>query len=130
MSASSTPQTPETDTQSEKLPFKEKMAVGAGGLTQFLANVGVNSTAIPFYQMTLGLNPALLGMMLAIPGFWDAFTDPVMGNISDNFHSRFGRRRPFIFPPGSAVRPTILPGHIGKHLHGWECRNWYVVIGY
>ena len=27
---------------------------------------------------------------------WDAFTDPVMGVISDNFRSKFGRRKPFI----------------------------------
>ncbi len=37
---------------------------------------------------------------MTIPRIWDAITDPVMGAISDNFSSRFGRRRPFVFVGG------------------------------
>jgi GPH family glycoside/pentoside/hexuronide:cation symporter len=43
------------------------------------------------------MNPALIGTLQAIPRFTDAITDPVMGYISDNTRSKFGRRRPFIF---------------------------------
>ncbi len=77
--------------------FWEKFAVGSGGLTTFLGNVSVSSTATPFYQMMLGMNPALLGTLLAIPRLWDAITDPIMGRISDKYNSKYGRRRPFIF---------------------------------
>ena len=52
--------------------------------------------AVPVYQMMLGVNPAWLGMVLAIPRLWDAFIDPLVGNLSDNWRSRYGRRRPFI----------------------------------
>lgn len=97
------PVTAETDTpkgvettSENHVGFWEKMTVGCGGLTGFLGNVAVKSTAIPFYQMMLGMNPALLGTLLAIPRFWDAITDPIMGHITDNYHSKFGRRRPFI----------------------------------
>jgi len=45
----------------------------------------------------LGMNPALVGWLLASPRLTDALTDPVMGYISDNTRSRFGRRRPYIF---------------------------------
>ena len=31
--------------------------------------------------MILGMNPALLGTLLAIPRFWDGITDPIMGRI-------------------------------------------------
>ena len=44
-----------------------------------------------------GMNPALVGLLAAIPRFTDAATDPVMGYISDNTRSRWGRRRPYIF---------------------------------
>lgn len=47
--------------------------------------------------MHLGLSPALVGLALALPRVWDAFTDPVMGLISDNTRTRWGRRRPWIF---------------------------------
>ncbi len=73
-----------------------KIAAGMGGLAMFYGGVGVNSLAVPFYQMMMGVSPALLGLALALPRFWDAVTDPVMGYVSDNFHSRFGRRRPFV----------------------------------
>ena len=46
--------------------------------------------------MMLGVNTALVGTALMIPRIWDAFTDPVMGLISDNYHSKWGRRKPFI----------------------------------
>ncbi len=52
--------------------------------------------ATPVYQMTLGVNPGWLGLMLTLPRFIDAIVDPVVGNISDNTRTRFGRRRPFI----------------------------------
>jgi len=45
----------------------------------------------------LGMNPALVGLLGALPRLVDAFTDPLMGYISDNTRSRWGRRRPYIF---------------------------------
>ena len=79
------------------VPLLEKVAVGAGGLPQWLGNTLVQSVAQPFYVMILQLNPALLGVAIAVPRLWDAFTDPIMGRISDKWESRYGRRRPFIF---------------------------------
>ncbi|MBC8478331.1 MFS transporter [bacterium] len=48
-------------------------------------------------NLGLGMNPALVGLLGAIPRLTDAFTDPMMGYISDNARTRWGRRRPFIF---------------------------------
>jgi GPH family glycoside/pentoside/hexuronide:cation symporter len=80
----------------DKIGFNEKMALGSGYLAIFYGNSGVKSLAIPVYQMVLGVNPLVLGLVLAIPRFWDALTDPVVGLISDNCHTRFGRRKPLI----------------------------------
>lgn len=51
---------------------------------------------MPFFNIGLGISPALLGLMLMLLRGWDAITDPIMGNISDNTRTRFGRRRPYI----------------------------------
>ncbi len=85
-----------TDKKGKKLSFKLKLAVGTGGLTVFFGNNSVNALGMPFYNMIHRVDPGLVGLALAIPRLWDAFTDPFMGNISDNFRSKFGRRRPFI----------------------------------
>lgn len=100
------------------LPCWEKIAFGSGGMCMFYGNVGINSTAIPFYQMIMGVNPALLGLALAIPRFLDAITDPLMGNISDNFRSRWGRRRPFIL--FGAIAMSITYGLVWMVPEGWS----------
>ena len=80
-----------------KLSFREKISVGTGGFTVSLGNQSVRTTGQGVLNMILGINAFWVGIVLAIPLLWDAITDPIMGNISDNFKSRFGRRRPFIF---------------------------------
>lgn len=90
------PSTAKETAARDRVPIREKMALGAGSFAAFFGFVGVNTLAFPVYQMTYGVNALLLGFALMIPRIWDAFTDPFMGKISDNFRSRFGRRRPFI----------------------------------
>lgn len=48
-------------------------------------------------NLGLGMNPALVGLLGLFPRLFDAFTDPLMGYISDNTKSRWGRRRPYLF---------------------------------
>jgi GPH family glycoside/pentoside/hexuronide:cation symporter len=45
----------------------------------------------------LGFPPLLWGVLFFAPRVLDAVTDPVMGFITDNTRSRWGRRRPYIF---------------------------------
>lgn len=80
----------------DRVGFSEKMALGSGGLPIFLGLAAVGSFATPFYQMTLKLDPIWLAAALTVPRFLDAFIDPLVGRFSDNFHSRFGRRRPLV----------------------------------
>lgn len=82
--------------QEDKVGFWEKTALGAGFLAKFYGDNGVKSMAVPFYQMVLKVDPGVLGLILAIPRLWDAFTDPIVGMVSDNCRSRFGRRKPII----------------------------------
>ena len=46
------------------------------------------------------LNPFLAGIVVLISEIWDAISDPLMGTISDNTKTKFGRRRPYIFAGG------------------------------
>lgn len=80
----------------DRVGFWEKMSLGIGNLPIFYGYAAIGSIAVPYFQMTLNVDPALIGTAIALPRLWDAFTDPAMGLISDNTHSRFGRRRPYI----------------------------------
>lgn len=73
-----------------------KLRYGAAAFADNLAFNCVNQFANPIYNLILGVNPALVGLMLAIPRVVDAFLDPFIGLVSDNHRSRWGRRRGFI----------------------------------
>ena len=53
-----------------------------------------------FLTNVIGLAPVLAGAVTLISEIWDAISDPVMGIISDNTKTKYGRRRPFIFAGG------------------------------
>jgi len=51
-----------------------------------------------FFLLTaFGMDPFLAGLLGGLPRIFDALTDPIMGFISDNTKSKWGRRRPYIF---------------------------------
>ncbi len=85
--------TPEED----KVPIGQKAAFGAG---HFILNVlpGTLGVFIQFFLLTAwGVDPLWAGLLGGLPRIFDAFTDPIMGFITDNTKSKWGRRRPYIF---------------------------------
>lgn len=81
---------------SVKLPFYTKISYSCGAISEVLMGNMILTLALQIYNVGLGVNVMLVGLAITIPRIWDAFSDPIVANISDNFHSRFGRRRPFI----------------------------------
>ena len=63
---------------------------------------------MPFFNIGLGLSPVVLGLVLMVLRAWDAISDPIMGNISDNARTRWGRRRPFMFV-GAITTAALYP---------------------
>jgi GPH family glycoside/pentoside/hexuronide:cation symporter len=80
-----------------RLPIREKLAFGMRAFSQQVGSNGMTLFAFPAYGIILGLNPAVIGLVFALMRLYDAVTDPLMGWISDNTRSRWGRRRPYIF---------------------------------
>ena len=87
---------PEEKTRYQTLSFWEKFSYGIGTFGDQLTTNAVNVTVKPVYTMVFMMSPTLVGFTLMIGKIVDAFTDPVMGNISDNTRTRMGRRRPYI----------------------------------
>ena len=90
--------------KSPSLPVIDKVLFSSGGGVQQFASTAPHYLANPIFNLTLGLDPVLIGIVLAIARLWDALTDPLVGNISDNITTRWGRRRPFM------VAGSILMG--------------------
>lgn len=92
----------------KQVGLKERISWGCGGLADFFIMNLLLQFAMPVYNIAFGVNPVWLGVALAIPRFLDAVTDPVMGNISDNTRTRWGRRRPYVLI-GGILCAVILP---------------------
>ena len=80
----------------DRVSFPHKIAYGIGGFVNNLLASAIGGMAI-ILTLALGVSPALVGLLGLFPRIFDAVTDPLVGFISDNTKSRWGRRRPFIF---------------------------------
>ncbi len=107
--------------QSTAVPVKEKLAWGVGGMAESLANNAIFTLVHPIYQIGIGISPVFIGYALSASRILDAITDPIIGNVSDNTRSRWGRRRPFIFAGAILMSlffafmwwPPLAWGHTG-----------------
>lgn len=82
--------------EADRVPFPRMIAYGLGGFVNNLLAAASGGMMVVL-NLGFGMNPALVGLLSAIPRFSDAATDPIMGYVSDNTRSRWGRRRPYIF---------------------------------
>lgn len=80
----------------DRVSFLEKSAFGAGHLVNNLLP-GALSFFMFFLLTAFGMDPVYAGLLGGLPRIFDAITDPIMGFISDNTKSKWGRRRPYIF---------------------------------
>ena len=80
----------------DRIPFHKKLVYGSGAFVNNLLADSIGRMVIVL-NLGLGMNPALAGLLAALPRLTDAITDPLMGYISDNTRTRWGRRRPYIF---------------------------------
>lgn len=94
--------------RSERLPIKVKAGYGAGGMSDFLFLSVPLNMAMPIYAKQFGMDAGLLGVAKAIPRVMAILTDSLMGAVSDNTRSKWGRRKPFILV-GALLCALLLP---------------------
>lgn len=115
----------------DRIPFGQKLAFAAGVNTDFIANGLLQTMLImPFFNIGMGMSPALIGVVLMVFKAWDAITDPLIGNISDNARTRWGRRRPFMLIGAlcaAACYPLFwfMPHGLGTYAQA----AWLAVVG-
>lgn len=82
-------------TARHKVPFGQKVAFGMGMLANqmFPAVLGIFMVVL---VQNLGFPGWMWGVIYFFPRIFDSFTDPIMGFISDNTKSKWGRRRQYV----------------------------------
>lgn len=81
-------------------PTSGMLTYSLGECANSLVMNGIFGFAMLFYTKSLGLDPTWAGLAMSLSVFWEAVTEPVMGHISDNTRSRWGRRHPYMLTGG------------------------------
>ncbi len=78
-----------------KVPIGEKLAFGFGMLANQMFPAALGVFLVVLIE-DLGFSPLAWGFLVFAPRAFDAVTDPIMGFVSDNTRSRWGRRRQYV----------------------------------
>jgi glycoside/pentoside/hexuronide:cation symporter, GPH family len=81
----------------KRIGFGSKFIYGFGTVAYGIKDNGFNFLLLIFYNQLLGLPAQWVGLAIMIALIVDGFVDPLIGHISDRFHSRLGRRHPFMY---------------------------------
>ena len=125
------------------VPFTSKMQYASGSLGEGLVYYAISAFVVVYYTQALGLSGTLAGAAFFITLVFDAVSDPWIGAWSDRFHSRWGRRHPFIFlsavpigaaffciymPPDIIVNASEDPGLFGYSIRECLLFSWLFVF--
>ena len=77
------------------IQVKEKFFYASGAVANGVKTDAFTFFLLFFYSNVIGLSPGLASLAIFIALMVDAFTDPLMGIISDRTRHRFGRRHPY-----------------------------------
>ena len=77
------------------IQVKEKFFYASGAIANGVKNDAFTFFLLFFYSNIIGLTPGLASLAIFIALLVDAFTDPLMGVISDRTQHKLGRRHPY-----------------------------------
>ncbi|MBT5790230.1 MAG: sugar transporter, partial [Gammaproteobacteria bacterium] len=80
-----------------------KLYYGFGAVANGAKSNGFNYLLLFYYSQVIGLRADLVSLGILIALVFDAISDPLVGYISDNTHSKLGRRHPYMYAAGVPV---------------------------
>jgi len=85
-----------TTAPEDRISLTQKTAYAVGMFVNNLQAAALPAMVV-ILNLGLGMDPVLVGIIVAVPRIFDAISDPLIGYVSDNTRTRWGRRRPYIF---------------------------------
>lgn len=88
-----------------RVSIGRKVAYGFGSVAFGVKSNGFDYFFLIFYSQVMGVSAYLVSLALMIALIVDALSDPLIGYLSDNTRSRWGRRHPFMY---AAALPAAI----------------------
>ena len=79
------------------LPRSLKVMHGLGSVAYGVKDNGFSVFLLIFYNQVLGIDAGVVGTVIMAALIFDAFADPIIGELSDRTHSKWGRRLPWLY---------------------------------
>ena len=113
--------------KTNKVPMGQKIAFGFGMLANqmFPAILGIFMIVL---VEDLGFSGWMWSLVFLFPRIFDAFLDPIMGFISDNTKSRWGRRRQYVIIGGIVMGLAYIFMWQLYNIDGVEYNFWYFFL--
>src|SRR4051812_22018964 len=80
-----------------RISLTTKIFYGFGSIAYGIKDGGFRSLLLIYYNQVVGLPVATVALAIMVALVFDAFLDPLIGEMSDNWRSRWGRRHPFMY---------------------------------
>ena len=77
------------------ITLREKLIFGSGDIFIGGSQVIMAFFYLRFLTDVVQISPALAGTVVLVSKIWDAVSDPLMGVLTDNTRTRWGRRKPW-----------------------------------
>ncbi len=96
------------ESQKKYLSMSKKLAYGSGDLGSNFFYMFVTSFALVFMTDAVGLEPGIVGTLIAVSKLLDGITDIFFGSLIDKTHSRMGKARPWMFYSGFPLAVSLI----------------------
>ena len=84
-------------TRAELGSWRAKLFYGFGSIAYGVKDFGFGTLLLFYYNQVVGLPAAEVSLAILVVLWVDAFADPIVGQISDNLRTKWGRRHPFMY---------------------------------
>lgn len=84
-------------TATARLPRSLKVIHGLGSVAYGIKDNGFSVFLLIFYNQVLGIDAGIVGTVIMAALIFDAFADPIIGELSDRTQSKWGRRLPWLY---------------------------------
>lgn len=111
-----------------ELKLVNKLAFGFGDVAGAVYAALYGFFMLAFLLDVAGLSPATAGIIIGASVIVDAFTDPIIGSLSDKTRSRWGSKRPWLLFGAIPLGIAFFLHWLVPPLDGWMLFGYYFLV--
>ena len=82
--------------QKKYLKWYNKIGYGSGDIAGNVVYAFLTFFVMIYLTDTVGLNPGIVGTLMAVAKIFDGFSDIIFGSLIDKTHTKMGKARPWM----------------------------------